>query len=102
MEHWVIRAGGRWCLITEPQVTSHGKQTGYGNLLRHIEQAVRVAAMLDATLFLVGGPGRRESPLNAAVYDLDSGDVRIIGQSDWRAPFLRAIWRAGAPLRYGS
>lgn len=98
MQHHYLRLGGTQYLLCAPQATSDGKSTGYGNLLRHIEQAVRSAAALRATLFLI--PPRR--PLNAAVYDLDSPDVAMIGQADWRAPLLRLVWWLATPVRYGA
>ena len=98
MQHLDFRFGRQRYLLCDPQTTPHGRSTGYGNLLRHAEQAIRSAAALRATLFLI----RPAQPLNAAVYDVDSPDVRIIGQSGWRAGLLHVLWWAATPVRYGA
>ena len=98
MQHLSFRLGRRRYLLCRPEVNPDGKPTGYGNLVRHVEQAMRTAAALEATLFLV----RPAHPVNPALYELDSPDLRIVGQGDRRAPVFRAIWRVAAPLRYGA
>ncbi len=97
MQHLNIRIGRTRYLLCEPQTTPDGKPTGYGNLVRHIEQTIRSGAAFGATIFLI----KPRSPLNPALFDLESPDVRIIGYADWRAPVLRMLWSASAPLRYG-
>lgn len=97
MQHLDIHIGRIRYLLSEPQTTSDGRPTGYGNLVRHIEQTIRSAAAFGATVFLM----KPRFPLNPALFDLESPDVRIIGDADWRAPALRMLWRASAPLRYG-
>ena len=98
MQHLDCRVGRQRYLLCDVQTTPDGRPTGYGNLLRHTGQAIRTAAALDATLLLI----RPVQPLNAAVYDLDSPDVRIIGHSDWRAGLLHVLWWAATPVRYGA
>lgn len=98
MQHLEIRLGNRRYILCDLQTTPDGKPTGYGSLLRHLEQSIRAAAALDATLFLI----RPAQPLNATVCDLDSPDIRMIGQSDWRAGFLHVLWWAAAPVRNGA
>lgn len=97
MQHLDIHIGPSRYLLCEPQTTPDGKLTGYGNLVRHIEQTIRSAAALGATVFLV----KPRVPLNPALFDLESPDVRIIGHADWRSPLLRILWRASTPVRYG-
>ena len=98
MQHLDIRFGGQRYLLCDPQTTPHGRPAGYGSVLRHLDQVLRSAAALGATLFLI----RPARPLNAAVYDIDSPDVRIIGQGGWRASVLRAVWRVATPVRCGA
>ena len=96
MQHLDIRLGGTRYLVCDPQTTPDGKPAGYGNMLRNAEQALRTAAALGAALLFI--PSGR--PLNAAVFDLESPDVKILSQSQWRAPALRALWRIATPVRY--
>ena len=98
MQHLDIRFGDRRYLLCDLQTTPGDKPAGYGNLVRHLEQAIRAAAALDAVLFLI----RPAQTLNAALWDLDSPDVRIIGQADWRAGLLRVLWWVATPARYGA
>src|SRR5687767_1324049 len=98
MQHLDLRLGGTRYLLCDPQTTSDGRPAGYGNMLRNAEQAIRAAAALGATLLFI--PSGR--PLNAAVFDLESPDARILGQSGWRPAALRALWRVGKPVRYGA
>lgn len=96
MQHLDIRVGGRRYLLCDPQTTASAKSAAYGAFLRSLDQAIRSAAALGATLFLI----RPAHPLNAALFDVDSPDLRIIGQSDWRAAALRALWLVATPVRY--
>lgn len=96
MQHLDLRLGATRYLLCDPQTTPDGKPAGYGNMLRNAEQAIRAAAALGATLLFI--PSGR--PLNTAVFDLESPEVKILSQSDWRAPALRALWRIGTPFRY--
>ena len=98
MQHVDIRLGNTRYLLCDPQTTASGKPAAYGAFLRSVDQAVRSAAALNAVLFLIRPP----KPINAAIYDLDSPDVRIIGQSGWNARLLRMVWWAATPVRYGS
>lgn len=97
MQHWDLRIGSTRYLICEPQATPDGRPTGYGNLIRHIEQTIRAAAALRATVFFI----RPQHPVNPALFDLASPDVHIVGQREWRAFLLRIIWRVCAPVRHG-
>ena len=97
MHHLDIRFGSRRYLICDPGISPDDRATGYGNLVRHVEQIVRTAASLDATLFLV----RPRRTINAILYDLDSEEAQIVGQSDWRAKPLRMLWIVTIPVRYG-
>ena len=97
MQHLDIRLGNTRYLLCAPQTTASGKPAAYGAFLRSVDQAVRSAAALDATLFLVRPP----KPINAAIYDLDSPDARIVGQAGWKARLLRAVWWMATPVRYG-
>ena len=96
MQHWDLRIGSARYLICEPQATSDGRPTGYGNLIRHVEQTIRAAAALGATVFFI----RPQRPVNPALFDLSSPDVRIVGQNEWRALLLRILWRLCAPMRH--
>ena len=98
MQHLDIRLGNTRYLLCDPQTTASGKPAAYGAFLRSVDQAVRSAAALNAVLFLIRPP----KPINAAIYDLDSPDVRIIGQSGWKARLLRVVWLAATPVRYGA
>ena len=66
--------------------------------MRSVDQAIRSATALGAAVFLIRPP----HPLNAAVFDLDSPDVQIIGQSGWRPAALRILWWAATPVRYAA
>jgi putative glycosyltransferase (TIGR04372 family) len=98
MQHLDVRLGVTRYLLCDPQTTPDGRPAGYGNMLRNAEQAIRTAASLGAVLHFI--PSGR--PINAALFDLESPDVRILSQSDWRAAALRAVFRLGKPFRYGA
>jgi putative glycosyltransferase (TIGR04372 family) len=97
MHHLDIRIGQRRYLLCDPQTTPTGRAAGYGNLIRHIEQTIRAAGGLGAAVFLI----KPAAPINAALYELESDEVRIIGQAEWAAPILRALWVVSTPFRYG-
>lgn len=97
MQHCRVRVGRTTYLLVEPQVNAEGKPVGYGNLLRQVGHAVRVAASLGLRLYLI--PARY--PLNTAVFDFESPDVDVLGQSSWTRVLWRVRWRLGAPFRYG-
>src|SRR4051794_12564357 len=98
MQHLDIRLGRQRYLVCEPETTASGKSAAYGAFLRSADQAIRNAAALGATLYLL--PPRH--PINAAIYDLDSPDVRIVGQSGWQPRAIRALWWVATPIRYGA
>ena len=97
MHHFNFRIGRRRYLLCEPETTPTGRAAGYGNLIRHVEQTLRAASALRARVFFI----RPRHPINPALYNLHSDEVRIVGQSDWRALLLRALWRVSTPFRYG-
>ncbi len=98
MQHLDLRLGRRRFLVCEPETTASGKSAAYGAFLRSVDQAIRNAAALGATLYLLPPP----RPINAAIYDLESPDVRIVGQSGWQPTALRALWWVATPVRYGA
>lgn len=98
MQHLEIRFAGSRYLLCAPQATASGKSAAYGAFLRSVDQAIRSAAALGSVLFFI----RPARPLNAAIVDVDSPDLRIVGQSSWQAPVLGALWWAATPIRYGA
>jgi putative glycosyltransferase (TIGR04372 family) len=98
VEHCRVRVGRATYLLVAPQVNADGKPVGYGNLLRQVGHAVRVAASLGLRLYLI--PGR--PPLNTAVYDFESPDVDVLGQGSWTCVLWRLRWHLGTPFRYGT
>ena len=97
MEHLLIRAGRLRILVADPEASVHGKPVGFGNLVRHTQEAFEAAHGLDARLCLL----RSGRPLNAAVTSLASPDVDTVPGSGWQHAVLAVIWRAARPARAG-
>lgn len=98
MEHLDLRRVGGRTLICAPHRTGRGKTIGFGNLVRQVEECIRLASQLRMPVYLVRPP----RPLNDAVFELASPDVAIVGDGDPRARWLRLAWILSAPFRYRS
>ena len=93
----MIRAGRLRILVADPQASAQGKRVGFGNLVRHTQQAFEAAHGLGARLCLLG----RTRPLNSAVTALVSPDVETVPAAGWQHMLLGAIWRMAGPARAG-
>jgi putative glycosyltransferase (TIGR04372 family) len=98
MDYLTLTLGPLRILFCRARTTGDGRVVGYGNFVRHFEQAIRVASQFDLALFML----KPRHPPNHAFFELSSAQVRIIPYSHPLTPVLLSVWTLLAPVRHGA